>query len=238
MKYIISIMNGYNRFFQSDFDHPFDMTDLLKKYVTYVAPNVRKKEVKGSTLYYEVMNAVNHAGISVNDIRFILSRGGPLGHQEKWLKGMIDRFYYDSTKLIMIGKSYGAIDTIKAIKKSKFTVDNLITIDSKGTMFGNKGATTKELGVTFIKIPNNVIKCHNVYQCHDIMQGYPALLRPNHSIYDRVVIEKDVRNKYYDKYSDGYTRELKLTHKNMEEIASTVKVFPEGTISDLIKVVL
>lgn len=234
---IVTMMLGMNRFTQRDTAHPFNMRHL-KGYNTMWLPEVSKTEKKASTPFYEITRAVDEIRSEFTDLKddiaFIFGRGTIGDRSEEALSEALlecGRSYgYDSVH-IMVTKSYGAVDTLRALRRCKgrhFEPDVRLFVDIDGygprTSLRHITKCYKEHQAKRFIIPENIHQAFGVVQrtrgFYGLMVGSDA--NPNH--HNFVVKQKHVDDncKYYDHYSDDYRRRLKVRHKNMEEIVSVV----------------
>ncbi|RLI55301.1 MAG: hypothetical protein DRP09_10265 [Candidatus Thorarchaeota archaeon] len=232
---VVSVMLGMNRFHQKDADHPFDMS-ALDGYNTIWMPELDEEERKCSTLFYEALQGVESARkATLSEIKdnfiFIFGRGtiGPSQEErlfEAWHSCM--KYYGNDVNHVMIGKSFGAGDTMTALHKFKIyhrkpNVRRLILIDgflppSRRRKIG------KKVGKTWrFKIPPFVQNYNNIIQRTRGIQGARVVDNDANFVVTQDYLKKTMDNPVYFGYSDGYVRELEVRHFNMEEIVSAAK---------------
>lgn len=253
---IITVMLGMNRYSERDTSHPFNMSPLRGYNVMHLR-DLTNRERTRSTPFYEIGKAVDEVRCEFtpvkDNIAFIFGRGTfGNGPEEDLRDGLLEtmRNYDDSIK-IMVGKSYGAVDTLRALKLLRAqnrmpTISLMILIDGYGVGPALTRVTKRyeERGPRRFVIPPNVQKAYGIVQrdrgFHGLLVGPPRDTRCHNYIVRQEHVDRHCH--YYDHYSDGYRRRLKVCHKNMEEIVSTVPCCMRSkklhTLNDIIKITL
>lgn len=220
MKVLISVMNGLNRFSQSDMSHPFDMSGL-EDYDVDWSPTISDQERESSTLFYEVLKARPPKGSQL-----LFNRGTLLNLSESYLEHKLQTsslWHDESTCKIFIGKSYGVVDTLRALKRFKRLpkINLMILIDGYATPLPLRSVTKRKNGKRlWFEIPDQVQSSHCLVQRKDDIRGLFAFNSIN-----TIITPTMVKNRAYSEYKDGYKRELTVSHYNMEEIVSTIRCF-------------
>ncbi len=264
-KIVMTIMLGMNRFSEKDTEHPFDMSHM-KGYNTLWLPQISKREMTHSTPIYEMTKAVDEFvkrnnedcadidHIIKDDVLFIVGRG-TLGNQseEHLAEAILEarRNYGSNAYYAFYTKSYGVVDTLRALKivkenYSRFSADILFCIDGYGTPVPKlsvskiyRSDNKKERRFT---IPKNVKKTYAIVQRREGFKGLKAGGFSDSHCWNSVIRSRDVTKeyKYYTAYKDGYKRKLDVCHFNMEELVSTIPcckfVNQTLTVNDTLKV--
>ncbi len=235
---IITVMLGMNRFHQKDTEHPFDM-NALDGYNTIWLPHVQEIEKTNSSLFYEVLTGVEQARTSnkapetKDNYVFIFGRGTIGSDSEECLFEALQQtmqYYGNNVNHIIVAKSFGVGDTLTALSffkpyHKKPNIQALILIDgflppSKKRKLAVKFSGASPDDLWRFKIPKYAKRYYNVVQRTKGTKGR-LIVEENRNL----VVRQDFVNKYkkcYDHYSDGYKRELEVSHFNMEEIVSII----------------
>lgn len=241
-KIIAVCMIGMNRGSQGDSDHPFIMKDFEKKYSIHWMKQVSNKEKTGSTLFYELLKAVDTLceknNIDPGDVKFIFGRGTIGKRSEKDLAKALEKYTKklgkDAFKVI-IAKSYGVIDSLRAFKilgsdaeKKIGRINVMFCIDGYGPVFSRR-SVSKRVKVgrkkeSRFKIPSYFDKVYAIVQRNQGSKGLKAGKDCDRRIENFVVKQSyvDSFKKVYDHYADGFVRKLDVIHFNMDEIVSVI----------------
>lgn len=252
---IVTVMLGMNRYTQRDTRHPFNMSHL-KGYNVMHLRDLSDKEKTCSTPFYEIGKAVDEVRqeftVVKDGISFIFGRGtfgdGP---EEDLRDGLLEtmRSYGEDSIRVMIGKSYGAVDTMRALKmlraqNRKPRIDLLVLIDGYGVGPALTSVSKRYNGPRRFIVPSNVARTYGIVQRDRGFNGLLVGAPKDSKCHNHIVKQHEVDRhaKHYDHYSDGYRRRLRVSHKNMEEIVSVVpccKRFNKmHTLNDLVKITL
>jgi len=242
MQYNIFVILGSNKSSSSmDTKHKFNMTPFFEEFKNiYWAHNVRNEEVLSSTPFYEAMKTADYFvetnGVNPNNINFCFSRGTFGKVTERFIedKLILLNDYSVKSKNIFITKSFGVIDALKVIKKLKnIDIDLFIALDGYAPFWARSKTTTKYKKSQLQDDPNgqrhrfnilgNFKKYYAIVQREDRIQGF-KFGNPNQrkSFYHNYTIKPSDVKLYpnYSGYSDGYIRDLKISHNDMEELCS------------------
>jgi len=239
MQYNIFVILGMNRFSQKDTNHKFNMTQYLDKYSNiYWDNNVRNDEVYASTPFYEVMKTmddfVEKNYIKPENVNFVFSRGTFGRGTENFIKSKLVLLNdgIETTKNIVISKSFGVIDSLKAIREtSDVDIDLFIGIDGYAPIFSRAKVMDvykkKQLHDdpngkrSRLKVFHNIKHYHSIVQRKDKIKGllFGDPRQDKSKVHNYIINATDIRlYPTYNHYADGSVRHLKVLHKDMEEI--------------------
>jgi len=239
-KLIVIGMLGWNRLSGSDQKHKMKNIDnLIGAYDIKWLTGITNREKTNSTPIYEALKFVDeflqNSSLSADDVQFVFGRGAPFWRTERALRKTMEilatRKEYKDAKVVVVGKSYGCIDTLRSIKKSKKTlkIDLAIFLDAYAAPLVRHGITKKNRGgagnsFRSLIIPDSIAMAHVVRQNGTKYFGHPADV-PYHKG-DRVrniLVDWVPRDLYYTGYEMG-CRKLKVSHFDMDEIPAVMRL--------------
>jgi len=260
-KFVVATMIGMNRSSGRDASHPFDMS-FFDGYNAHWMPNLDSNERKCSAPIYEIAKTMhefvtefNDSGhdkqIIKEDLFFIFGRGTMGSESEERLaEALLEarRCYGKEAFYIVYGKSFGAVDllrTFREIDMRRFDIDLMFLIDGYASSISRK-SVTKEYDiegemVRRFAIPQEIRRVYCVVQREKGFNGIKAGSKNDGRCKNKIIEQKEVDavERYYDHYSDGYKRRLKVDHNNMDEIVAVIPCCAYGgsnyTVNDLIK---
>lgn len=249
---------GMNRFTQKDTDYHFDMTHLIGHTVNYTS-TVANEEKASSTPFYEVSKVVHDLSVEMKlDLQktvFNFGRGTIGDATENELTLLLQTqavsLGTDCFKVIY-AKSFGVADTLMALKNLSSriigNIDLLILVDG----YCNPTARDDILyNDKKFKIPTYVDRAFCIYQTNDDLLGSlegTKACRPNggtngitnYRITQRHIDSYGPPRPRYSHYIEHYSRELTVSHFNMEEITAVIPCCRQDgclrTIPDVIRI--
>lgn len=252
---VVVVMLGMNRLTQRDTSHPFDMR-CLDGYNVMWLPQVSKLEKSTSSLFYEVGKAMDEVRTEFTEVKdkivFVMGRG-TIGDdpEDSLAEALLEatRTYGKDALRIVVGKSYGAVDSLRAYRQLAGwnqlpKTASMMLIDGYAPRLAMRHITKRydRAGRRFVR-PQAVKRLFTAVQrtngFEGLMAGPPKSLECSNFVVKQEWIDENC--KWYDHYADGYRRRLKACHKHMEEIVSVVPSFnyrgAMRTLPELVKMI-